>query len=336
MPIRFGQLFDEVISLDALYRGYLAARRLKRKKKPIQRFEENLGAELLALEAELQAGTYAPGPYRVFWVNEPKPRLIYAPQFRDVVVQHAIYARIYPIFDRSFVFDSYGCRVGKGNHAAADRLQRYLRAADPTSYTLQLDIRKFFYRIDRDILMRQIEAKIKDRRLLALIRLFMAYPDPTGVPIGNLMSQLFSNVCLNALDHYIKRELKVRRYVRFVDDLVIVGVGCDQAHVLRRQIEAFLAENLHLELSRWRVAPVARGVNFVGYRTWRQTRFVRKHSLHTFSRRLQQGRIPNLVSILAHARHTGSFAHMTQRIQRERPDLIPHFPQKLQPLLEAA
>lgn len=326
MPIRHGNLFDRVANLDALHSAYLKARKGKRRKRPIQAFERDLGANLARLERELQDGTYRPGPYRQFWVHEPKPRRISAPTFRDVVVQHAVYAVIYPIFDRTFCFDAYGCRVGKGHHRASDRVQHFLRASPENSYTLQLDIRKYFYRIDRDILLQQVKRRIKDRRLVDLIRLFAAFDEPAGVPIGNLLSQLFSSIYLDDLDQHVKRELGIKRYVRYVDDILLAGLTREQAHDHRRVIEDWLRQNLRLELSRWTVAPIKRGVNFVGFRTWRRLRFLRKHSLCTFSRRLRAGLVASIVSILGNARRTSSYAHLARRIRAERPDMIPQLP----------
>lgn len=328
MPKRFGNLFQHCFTPEALHAAYLTARKGKRKKTAVASFERNLGANLERLHQELHSGTYAPRPYTTFTVKEPKPRLIYAPHFRDVVVQHAIYAVIYPIFDKTFIFDSYGCRTGKGTHRAADQAQRFLRESDPGSFTLQLDIRKFFYRIDRDRLMALVERKIKDTQLLTLLRSFANYPEPSGIPIGNLLSQLFALIYLNPLDHFVKRELKCTQYVRYVDDFILFGLTQGQAHVFRERIEGWIAENLGLELSRWTVAPVQRGLNFVGYRTWRRTRFVRRHSLHTFSRSLKSRDVPSLVSILGNAQRTATYAHFCRRIKAERPDIIHHLSER--------
>ena len=224
-----------------------------------------------------------------------------------------MYAVLYPIIDQTFCHDSWGCRVGKGTHGAADRAQQHLRASRPDSCILQLDIRKFFYRMVRTILMLLWRKKIKDERVLSLIEMFANYPDKTGVPIGNLMSQLDALVYLNPLDHFIKRELGIARYVRYVDDFILFDLDREQAHQLRERIEAWLAENLQLEFSKWSIQPVKRGVNFVGFRTWRKTRFVRKHSLHNFSRALRKGKTASVVSALGHARRTASFAHMARR-----------------------
>lgn len=321
MPKRHGNLFDSMFTMDALYAAYLKARKRKRKKAATAKFERNLGANLQRLHDELHGGTYKPRPYKVFEVYEPKRRVIYAPHFRDVVVQHAMYAALHPIMDKTFCHDSWGCRVGKGTHGAADRAQQHLRASRPDSHILQLDIRKFFYRMSRSILMALWRKKIKDERVLALIELFADYPDKTGVPIGNLMSQLDALVYLNPLDHFIKRELGIGRYVRYVDDFILFDLDREQAHHLRERIEAWLLESLQLEFSKWSIQPTSRGVNFVGFRTWRKTRFVRKHSLCNFSRALRRGNTVSVVSALGHARHTASFAHMARRCAEAPPML---------------
>ncbi len=326
MPKRHGNLFDAMFSPDALHAAYLAARRRKRKKAAVAAFERNLGANLQRLHDDLHAGRYASQPYMVFEVREPKPRTIYAPHFRDVVVQHAMYAVLYPIFDATFCRESYGCRKGMGTHRASNRAQQFLRQSPEDSFVLQMDIRKFFYRIDRDILRRLWARKIKDVRALALLDMFANYPEPSGIPIGNLISQLAALVYLDPLDQFVKRELKAARYVRYVDDFILFGLSRDEACAAKARIETFLAERLRLELSRWTIQPVRRGVNFVGFRAWRKTRFVRRHSLHTFSRALRRGNVRSLNSIMGNARHSATHAHFCRRIRAERPDLIPILP----------
>lgn len=327
MPKRFGNLFDQCFSMEALFAAYERGRQGKRKTFSVMRFERDLGANLKALHDELHAGTYQPKPYRHFIVMEPKPRQISAPAFRDVVVQHTIYGLLNPIFDRGFIHDSYGCRVAKGTHMASDRVQHYLRKAAPDSYTLQLDIRRFYYRIDRAILRTLIERKIKDTRLVDLMMLFADDgKDALGVPIGNLLSQLYALIYLDPMDHFVKREMKIKNYVRYVDDFIL---WCDtRAQAIERRdiIIDFLQTRLGLTLSRWTIATVSRGVNFVGFRTWRKRRFVRKHSLFRFSRSLKAGDVPSMNSILGNALRTSSHAHMCRRIRDERPELIPQIP----------
>ena len=307
---RIGNLFDQVVSEQALYAGYLAARRAKRKTQACLRFSSRLGAEIGALHEELVSGTYLPRPYRMFEVPKPKPRMIYAPDFRDVVVQHSIYAAVYPTLNRSFIDSSCACRIGLGTHAASDYALQALRASDPDSYVLHLDVRKFFYSIDRQILTAILRRKIKDQRLLRVMDLFMPCIGERGIPIGNLLSQLYALAYLNPVDHFIKRALRVRHYVRYVDDMVLIGLRREEALAAKGAIEEFLRSNLGLEFSHWSLAKVRRGVNFVGYRTWASHRLIRKYSWRKFRRAVARGKDEVAWSIIAHAQHTASMDAM--------------------------
>jgi retron-type reverse transcriptase len=322
MPKRHGNLFAKSFTPEALYAAYYCARRSKRKTLSVAKFEANLGANIQALHDELHADTYRPQAYRQFIVYRPKPRLISAPAFRDVVVQHAIYAVINPIFDAGFIHDNYGCRTLKGTHRASDAAQRYLRQSAEDSYTLQLDVRRFYYTINRATLRTLVERKIKDRRFTDLMMVFADHGEPAGIPIGNLLSQLYALIYLNPLDHFIKREMKAPRYVRYVDDFILFGLSRDEASACRLAITDFLRDRLKLTLSRWTIATVKRGVNFVGFRTWRKRRFVRKHSLYSFRKSLRLGDVQSINSILGNARRTASHAHFCRRARNERPDLI--------------
>jgi hypothetical protein len=311
---RLGGIFDQAFTHDALYAAYLQARRTKRGKAACMRFAARLGAEISALHEEILAGAYRPRAYREFMVTKPKPRQILAPDFRDVVIQHAIYQVIYPVFDRSFIDQSFACRIGKGTHRASDYALDALRHCDPQSYVLKLDVRKFFYTIDREILRSLIARKIKDRRMLDVIALFAGGPDDVGIPIGNLLSQLFALIYLNEIDHYAKRALGLRHYVRYVDDMVMIGLGRDEALEVKAAMEEFLAGRLRLTLSRWSLGKVRDGVNFVGYRTWPWGRLVRRYSLHKFNRAVARGKDATVWSLIAHAKDTASLGHMSRAL----------------------
>lgn len=326
---RVGGLFDVAFSLESLHQGYLEARKNKRGTHACYQFERHLGEQLGALHAALMDDSYRPLPYNTFKVFEPKPRLIYAPAFRDRVVQHAIYRVIQPVFDASFIDQSFACRPGKGTHAAADYVQAALQQAPAGSYLLQLDIRKFYYRINRQVLRALIERKIKDQRLVGVMMLFADQGEPVGVPIGNLLSQIYALIYLNPMDHFIKRELKVTHYARYVDDFILVGIARDEALSHRAAIVRFLGERLGLELSKSTIARVTRGANFVGYRTWAGRRFVRRHALYTYRRALSAGRLESAVSSLGHARRTASFQHMLNKARTHHAHLYRQLPKNL-------
>ncbi|MFA5381951.1 MAG: reverse transcriptase domain-containing protein [Candidatus Micrarchaeia archaeon] len=313
---RYGNLFEQVFSKENLYQAYLDARKGKRGKRACFEFEINLGGNLAALYEEIHTGSYHPQPYFNFMVYEPKPRLIYAPAFRDIVVQHAVYRVIYPLFDRTFIASSFACRKSYGTHKASTYTQQALRHYDGDAYILKLDVRKFFYSIDRRILQDLIECKIKDVRLVEMMMLFADTGEPLGIPIGNLLSQLYALIYLNPVDHFIKRVLKVRHYVRYVDDMVLVGLSRDQGLFCKALIVDFLNTNLHLELSKSTLQRLKRGVNFVGYRTWKTKRIIRKYSLYKFGRRLKSGDRAAVVSLLGHAKGTDSLAYMLRLIAK--------------------
>jgi len=313
---RCGKLFDLTFSQDNLYQAYLDARRGKRGKRDCFDFEVNLGGNLASLYCEIHGGEYRPRPYYKFVVHEPKPRLIHAPAFRDIVVQHAIYRVIYDIFDRTFITSSFACRKGYGTHKASRYVQDALRCYAADDYILKLDVRKFFYTIDRGILRSLIERKAKDRRLVEIMLMFADCDGPVGIPIGNLLSQLYALIYLNPVDHFVKRRLSVRHYVRYVDDMVLIGLSRDQAVDYRSSIVAFIEKQLRLTLSKSTIHKIKRGVNFVGYRTWQHIRIIRKYSLHKFKKKAEIGDRQAVVSILGHARQTDSLPYLVGLVQK--------------------
>lgn len=324
---RTGGLYQRATSLEALHQGYLDARKGKRARFACHAFERRLGAQLSDLADRLADGTYTPKPYNTFMVYEPKPREISAPAFRDRVVQHAVYSIIQPIFDRTFIDQSFACRPGTGTHAAADYVQQAMQQSGPNSYTLHLDVRRFYYSIDRDILRMLVERKIKDGRLVDLMMAFAQMPTPVGLPIGNLLSQLHALVYLNPVDHYIKRELGVRRYCRYVDDLLLLDLSREQAFAYRDSVEQYLGDKLHLQLSKATIAPTRRGVNFVGYRTWASRRFVRQHAIWNFRSAARAGDLQSVVSSLGHAQKTASYGHMVGHLREHHHAIYHQLPQ---------
>ena len=317
---RYGYLFEQAFTPENLYAAYLDASQCKHKKRACFNFERRLAHNLDRLHRALHDGSYKPQAYYTFTVYEPKARQIYAPAFSDLVVQHAIYRVIYGIFNAGFIDQSFACRKGKGTHMAADYAQQALRESPAGSHTIKLDIRKFFYRINRTILRKQIERKIKDRRFVDVMMLFAEYGEPVGIPISNLLSQTYALIYLNPLDHFAKRVLKAVRYCRYVDDFIVFGVSRERCNQILADVKAFIA-TLGLELSKYTIAPVRRGINFVGYRTWASRRFIRKHSLFKFRRAAKAGKLASLISILGHARRTHSLRSLIRFLMEKHHDL---------------
>lgn len=315
---RYGNLFSKAFSVENIYQAYLDARRGKRARRSCFEFEKCLGDNLSKIHAELHNGTFVPDPYINFVVTEPKRRVIYAPTFRDVVVQHAIYRVIYSIFDRSFINQSFACRIGYGTHKASKCARKAMQAHDGNEYALKLDIKKFFYTIDRAILRRLIERKIKDARFVDVLMMYAHMDTPLGIPIGNLLSQIFALIYLNPLDHFIKRMLKIKHYVRYVDDFILIGYLREQCVSFKTKIIEYLKSNLRLELSRLTIAKIKKGINFCGYRTWRSLVFIRKYSLYKFRRAVKREKQEVVNSLLGHAKNTNSLPYMLNIIREEK------------------
>jgi retron-type reverse transcriptase len=291
-------MMPPLFSLENLYRQYLRCRRHKRTTHNALRFEVRLEENLLRLREELDGRTYHPFRSVCFVVKQPKFREIFAADFRDRVVHHVLIDVLERVWEPIFLHDSYACRKGKGTHRAVKRLQQFMRRVTHNGtkpgFALHLDIRGFFFHIDKEILFQIIARRIRNEALLWLARTIIFHdcteqavfktdrrlwrhipPHKTlfgtenrrGLPIGNLTSQFFSNVYLNELDQFVKHRLKARHYLRYSDDFVLVHEDPAQLLTWREQIQTFLAERLRLSLTDPLVGPqpISNGVDFLGY-----------------------------------------------------------------------
>jgi hypothetical protein len=269
---RAGNLFEGVVDFGALGAAARRAARRKRLTREAAHFLLELEPEVLALERELARGTYRPGGYRTFEVRDPKPRTISAAPFRDRVVHHALCAGLEPVLEGYAIGGSYACRRGKGTLAAIERAQVLARRHP---WFLKLDVRRYFETVDHAVLEALLRRKLKDRRLLALCDRVIEAGAPgsepgKGLPIGNLTSQHFANFYLGALDHHVVQLVRPGAYVRYMDDLLLLGADKATLRIAEAQVTAFLAERLGLEIKREasRLAPVSTGVPFLGFRVW--------------------------------------------------------------------
>ena len=302
MAKTYNGLFDQIVSFDALHSAYLSARKGKRKSWPCRHFERDLEGNLIQLQNELIWGQYKTGPYRSFYVTEPKRRKITALQhFRDRVVQHAVVTAIEPIWEARFIGHSYACRPGKGTHAGANKAQQMLQAClrqHGKVYALKADISKYFASIDHEILLALLRKRIADERLMVVIEnIIRSYSEPQtpgkGLPIGNLTSQLMANIYMDAFDQWMKCRRRERWYIRYMDDFVVVHPDKRHLQALRIDVERWLSDSLSLSTNRKTgVFPIGRtggrGLDFLGYHLWPHARRLRKASLRRFGRQLKQ------------------------------------------------
>ncbi len=288
----------DIFSLRNLYRAYLNCRQSKRGSRAALQFEFHAEENLIKLQEELKSRTYSPLPSTCFVTESPKPREIFAAHFRDRIVHHLLVSHIEPGLDRRFIHDSYACRKGKGNHAAVTRLQEFMRKVSNNrsrpAFFMHLDVRSFFVSIDKQILYDIVCRKEERPEIIWLmgviifnnpaedpvikgqLSLFEQIPRHkslfhtgglTGLAIGNYTSQFFANVYLNELDQFVKHTLKCRYYLRYVDDLVLLGNDIMQLQDWELKIGEFLAARLRLELNMnaRRVASIHNGCHFLGY-----------------------------------------------------------------------
>jgi len=296
---------------EDLVQAYYDCRRHKRNTASARAFEKDMEINLLELHDDLIAGTYRPGRSICFVVTRPKAREVWAAAFRDRVVHHLLYNHVAPRFYARFIADSCACIPGRGTLYAAKRLESKIRSASenwskPIFY-LKCDLANFFVAIDKQVLRQQLARKITEPWWLALAETILmhdpredyvlrspphlfnrvpqhkrltAQPAHRGLPIGNLSSQFFANVYLDALDQFAKHQLRAKHYVRYVDDFVFLHESPQQLNEWREQVEAFLPMlGAKLNPSKTILQPVDRGVDFVGHviKPWRRT--TRKRSL---------------------------------------------------------
>lgn len=286
-PIRpaGGPLFDAVTAWPNLLLAARRAARGKRGHPPAAAFEQRLPDALIELRDALRDRTYRPGPYASFTIHEPKARLISAAPFADRVVHHALCNVIEPLFERRFIADSYANRAGKGTHRAVDRCQAL---ALRHRYVLPLDIRQHFAAIDHTILRATLAHVIHDDAVLWLCDDLLAAGRARGLPIGNLTSQFWSNCLMDRFDHFVKRRLGCRAYVRYVDDMLLFADDKRTLWSWKTAAIEFLASlRLTVHAGRAQVMPVAHGIPWLGFVVYPTHRRVKRRNVLHFRRRLR-------------------------------------------------
>lgn len=364
---RYGQLWPQVVAFDNLLQAARQAQKGKRFRENVLAFNDQLDRELLRLEQELKAQTYQPDAYRTFRIRDPKPRMISAAPYRDRVVHHALCNVIVPLLDRTLIAHTYANRWGYGTHRALSQFTQWARRY---RYCLQCDIQKYFPSIDHEILKGLIRRRIKCPETLWLIDTIIDasneqilvveyFPGDElltpalrrrGLPIGNLTSQFFANLYLNPLDHYVKRQLKLKQYLRYVDDFAAFSDDWQELADARQAIEEFLATlRLKLHPVKSQLFATKYGANFVGFRVLPDRIRVRNDNVRRARRRLKALQkmyaageidlaplVQRLQSWEAHLKHGNTYRlrrkvfdfHTFQRAPQEQEDSGDHSPEE--------
>lgn len=275
----YKDLYWRIISPQALFRAWEVFKSDKKNKVDVAEFELDLETNIFDLYRDLKNGTYKHGPYKGFWIHDPKLRRIHKASVRDRVLHHAIFSVLNPIFEPTFIPESFSCRVGKGTHKGMKKVTEMIRTVSRNNtkicYALKCDVRKFFDSIDHGVLLGIVEKKIKDEHLMKLMReIINSFEasrrnlfDCCGVPIGNLTSQIFANIYMNEFDQFVKQNLKVKNYARYTDDFIIISSDKEYLDGLLPLMQDFLKAKLFLELHPKKIILKKhhRGIDFLGY-----------------------------------------------------------------------
>jgi len=287
--------YKALCAYDNLYLAYERARKHKTLKPYIIEFEKELEQNLRQLQQELITKTYNPRPLETFILRDPKTRKISKSNFRDRVIHHAICNIIEPIFDKTFIHDSYANRIGKGTLKSIERFDAFKRKVSKNNhkkcYFLKADIKHYFDNVNHQILIALIKRKIHDEDIIWLIKqILQNYKldiEGKGMPLGNLTSQFFANIYLNELDQYVKHQLKAKYYIRYVDDFIILENSINTLIEYRLAIESFLKKRLDLSLhpDKSKILQLDKGANFLGFRIFYNHKLIRKKNIKKFDRK---------------------------------------------------
>ncbi len=300
------------ITVSELFQAYYDCRSLKRNTVNALEFEQNLERNLMGLYHDLIEDRYQPSRSICFIVTKPKPREVWASDFRDRIVHHLIYNRYFHTFSKSFIHDSYACLPGKGTLNAAKRLNHFVRSStynyQKQAWYLKIDVYNFFMSINKNILLDLLSLKIKNLWWFGLVSKIVLHDATTnvhiksnynlqklipfhkslynvdkkcGLPIGNLSSQFFANIYLNELDQYCKRVLKIKYYIRYVDDIIVLDKDPSQLNQWYQQMESFLQHRLDLKFhpQKKSINITDKGINFVGFIVRHYCRYVRRSTI---------------------------------------------------------
>jgi len=284
MKIKLCHKYESIISAENLLEAWQEFLRGKRNKPDVQEFSLHLMDNIFNLHHDLTNHTYKHGEYQQFKINDPKPRIIHKASVRDRLLHHAVYRVLYPFFDKTFISDSFSCRNNKGTHKAINRFRRFAYIVSKnntrTCWILKCDVKKFFASIDQKTLIEILQKCINDENIINLLKEIIFSFKPNGLPLGNLTSQLFANVYLNEFDQFVKHRLKIKHYIRYADDFVILSDSKDYLKVKIPIIQEFLHNELKLTLhpNKVFIKTLSSGVDFLGWVNFLDHRVLRKNT----------------------------------------------------------
>ncbi len=287
-------IFEHAIMPEHLFAAWEEFKKGKTSRADVQAFEWKLEENIFQLHHDLLNGTYRHGSYHAFRICDPKQRQIHKATVRDRIVHHAVFKTLNPIFEPTFIAHSFSCRIGKGTHRGVDALETMLRKVrrnhTRSCFALKCDIHKFFASVDHPILLQILAKRVKDERMMRLLRDIIESFPSGGIPIGNLTSQLFANVYMNEFDQFMEHHLKIKHYIRYTDDFIIVSNDEEYLQNLLPLFDSFLYDHLHLLLHPHKVSirKYSQGIDFLGYVVLPHHRMLRTKTKRRMIRRLEE------------------------------------------------
>lgn len=292
-------IFERIISLENLFAAWDAFYGDKKNKRDVVRFEWDIEPNLFKLHRDLKAQAYRHGPYESFYIQDPKQRHIHKASVRDRILHHAVFQVLNPIFEPTFIPNSFSCRINKGTHKGVEAVARMTRQVSRNNtrpcFALKYDVQKFFFRIDQPILLTILKRKLQDADALWLLEEIIgsfsaSETEAKGLPIGNLTSQLFANVYMNEFDQFVKHVLKMKYYARYTDDFIVLANDKEYLDDLIEPIQHFLSETLELNLhpKKTIVRKLGQGIDFLGYTIFPHHQLVRTKTKQRIFRKLRQ------------------------------------------------
>lgn len=286
---RHGNLFSKIADTANIYEAYRRARKGKRWQDTVKRFESRVDYNIEAIHNALIDQTFTTASYIQRTIYEPKERTIYKLPFnQDRIVQHSLMNVLEPIWDSLMIHDSYSCRKGKGIHAGSRRTMEFIRKVGKHGYCLKMDVRKFYPSINHNIMYNIIKQKIKCKDTLWLLHdIIYSFGGGYNIPIGNYTSQWFGNLYMNEFDHHLKHKHRVKYYIRYCDDVVILHEDKNYLHEIAEISTDFISDRLDMSWGKCDVFPISQGIDFLGYRHFPEKILLRRSTAKRVKQRLK-------------------------------------------------
>lgn len=284
---RAGYLIEKIAETENLYFAFYKAAKTKHASSEVKEYTRKLDYNIMNLQEQLLTGTVPLGNYHYFKIYDPKERTICAASFHERVMHHAVMNICHPVFEKHLIHDTYATRPGKGTYAA---LEKAKKAVKNYGWVAKLDIRKYFDSISHDVLKYKLRRMFKDDLLLHLFdKIIESYSTEPGrgIPIGNLTSQYFANYYLSSADHFVKEQLQIQVYVRYMDDMLLFD---NDKEFLKYKVKSFcnyVESEMMLAFKPLFLDRTSKGLPFLGYKLLPEVVKLNTASKQRFKRKMK-------------------------------------------------